>query len=664
MLWVCLICIFFFQAEDGIRDLTVTGVQTCALPISGAGRTAPAPDAAEAARRPRGGRAAGSRCRGHAASQSASIASVTGNLAAWAESLTLPYERDSTRTAVSRTCPDCNNTYDDEVLHCPEDGRGLSDLPRVDDLIGRTVGSYRVEKLLGKGGMGCVYMGVHPGIGSRVAIKFLHPQFSHDEKIVDRFFNEARAVNVIGHDNILKILDLNVTEGHRHYFVMEFLHGRPLQALPRHNVSVPLDVAGPILLQVCDALEAAHKRGIVHRDLKPDNVYLITMKGKKNFVKVVDFGIARMTDDAGISTGKTQTGMVMGTPAYMSPEQGSGASNKSDGRSDISSLGVMMFQLATGRLPSPGSNFGEVLIGHLQVPPPPPRSRNPLVPEAYEPLILKCLQKKQEDRYASMKELKHAIEACMDQLRISKELPHSDDTDTDTQLHPVEVRPPSFPGARTPGRATGPGSKNRISNPNARPGGARPATRPAPGATARISQPPTRLTPAPQPQQPGRAPLFAGIGVLAALALGVGGFVVLRRSDAPLASAPVRAQTEIVRQEETPVFLSVVSEPLDAQVVATWKDGEKRGAAPLSLEVPRNAKVHFEFRKSGFIDYAMDVIADQPQTVQAALKAVPRPPPPVAEEGSERRSQPEKRRKRDRAPKVPDGVVDVLGDLK
>ena len=559
---------------------------------------------------------------------------------------------------MSRTCPDCNNTYDDEVLHCPEDGRGLSDIPAVDDLIGRTVGSYRVEKLLGKGGMGCVYMGVHPGIGSRVAIKFLHPEFSHDEKIVDRFFNEARAVNVIGHDNILKILDLNVTEDHRHYFVMEFLHGRPLQALLKHNVSVPLDVAGPILLQICEALEAAHKRGIVHRDLKPDNVYLITMKGKKNFVKVVDFGIARMTDDAGISTGKTQTGMVMGTPAYMSPEQGSGASNKIDGRSDVYSLGVMMFQLATGRLPFPGSNFGEVLIGHLQVPPPPPRSLNPLVPEAYEPLILKCLQKKQEDRYASMKELKHAIEACMDQLRISKELPHADDTDT--QLHPVEVRPPSFPGARTPGRATGPGSKNRISNPNARPGGARPA----PGATARISQPPTQLTPAPQPRQPGRAPLFAGIGVLAALALGVGGFVVLRRSDTPLAPAPVRAQTEIVRQEETPVFLSVVSEPFDAEVVATWKDGEKHGAAPLSLEVPRNTKVHFDFRKSGFIDYAMDVIADQPQTVQAALKAVPRPATPVAQEGSERRSQPEKRRKRDRAPKVPDGVVDVLGDLK
>ena len=562
---------------------------------------------------------------------------------------------------MSRTCPDCQNTYDDDVLHCPEDGVSLTG-GIADDLIGHTVGSYRVVKLLGKGGMGSVYMAEHPAIGSKVAIKFLHPQYSHDEKIVDRFFNEARAVNVIGHDNILKILDLDVTDDNRHYFVMEFLHGRPLQSLLKGGGAVPLQVAGPIVLQVCDALGAAHDAGIVHRDLKPDNIYLISLKGKKNFVKVVDFGIAKLTNSEGVSTGNTQTGMVMGTPAYMSPEQASGRTQLIDARSDVYSLGVMMFQLATGRLPFPGSNFGEVLIGHLQVPPPPPRSLNPLVPEAYEPLILKCLQKKQEDRYASMKELKHAIEACMDQLRISKELPHADDTDT--QLHPVEVRPPSFPGARTPGRATGPGSKNRISNPNARPGGARPATRPAPGATARISQPPTRLTPPPQPRQPGRAPLFAGIGVLAALALGVGGFVVLRRSDTPLAPAPVRAQTEIVRQEKTPVFLSVVSEPFDAEVVATWKDGEKRGAAPLSLEVPRNTKVHFDFRKSGFIDYAMDVIADQPQTVQAALKAVPRPATPVAQEGSERRSQPEKRRKRDRAPKAPDGVVDVLGDLK
>src|SRR5437660_7392592 len=116
--------------------------------------------------------------------------------------------------------------------------------------------------------MGSVYMAEHPAIGSKVAIKFLHPQYSHDEKIVDRFFNEARAVNVIGHDNILKILDLNVTEDNRHFFVMEYLQGRPLQNLLRHNTAMPLEVAGPILLQICHALEAAHRKGIIHRHLK------------------------------------------------------------------------------------------------------------------------------------------------------------------------------------------------------------------------------------------------------------------------------------------------------------------------------------------------------------------------------------------------------------
>ena len=183
---------------------------------------------------------------------------------------------------MSRTCPECQTQYDDEILHCPEDGLDLSTVEPDDELIGRSIGSYRVVKPLGKGGMGAVYMAEHPVIGSKVAIKFLHPQYATDKKIVDRFFNEARAVNVIGHDNILKILDLNVTDDNRHYFIMEFLHGKALQDLMKPDVYLPLGVAGPILLQVCEALQAAHERGIIHRDLKPDNVYLIVHKGKKN----------------------------------------------------------------------------------------------------------------------------------------------------------------------------------------------------------------------------------------------------------------------------------------------------------------------------------------------------------------------------------------------
>ena len=153
---------------------------------------------------------------------------------------------------------------------------------------------------------------------------------------------------------------------------------------------MPLEVVGPILLQVCDALEAAHQKGIVHRDLKPDNVYLISLNGKKNFVKVVDFGIARVTDEDGFSSGKTATGMVMGTPAYMRPGAGLERPTRIDGRSDVYSLGVMMFQLATGELPFRGADFGEMLIGHLQRPVPPMHH----VPAPYEHVIVRCLEKR------------------------------------------------------------------------------------------------------------------------------------------------------------------------------------------------------------------------------------------------------------------------------
>src|SRR3954466_8585543 len=335
--------------------------------------------------------------------------------------LTVRAGEDSTSSRLSRTCPDCSSRYDDEVLRCPEDGVLLAS--PGDPLIGAVVGSYRITRVLGKGGMGAVYMAEHPVIGSRGAIKFLHPQFSTDRKIVDPFFNEARAVNVIGHDNILKILDLNVTEDNRHYFIMEFLHGKALQDLINPDAPMPLSASGPILLQVCEALQAAHDHGIVHRDLKPDNVHLTLHKGKKNFVKVVDFGIAKLSDESGLSSGNTQTGTVMGTPGYMSPEQARGASARIDGRSDIYSLGCMMFQMVTGRLPFKGSSFGEVLVAHLQQPPPRPRELAKDVPEAFEAVILRCLEKNQEDRYASMREVHDAVGQLMDRLGISRDLP-------------------------------------------------------------------------------------------------------------------------------------------------------------------------------------------------------------------------------------------------
>ena len=527
---------------------------------------------------------------------------------------------------MSRTCPECQTQYEDEILHCPEDGLDLSTVELDDELLGRNVGSYRVAKLLGKGGMGAVYMAEHPVIGSRVAIKFLHPQYATDKKIVDRFFNEARAVNVIGHDNILKILDLNVTEDNRHYFIMEFLHGKPLQDLVLPDGPMPLEVAGPILLQVCEALQAAHDSKIIHRDLKPDNVYLTVHKGKKNFVKVVDFGIARVTDDAGVSTGKTQTGMVMGTPAYMSPEQAGGMTARIDGRSDIYSLGCMMYQMATGRLPFPGTSFGEVLIGHLQLTPPAPRTLIPDIPEAYEAVIIKCLQKKQEDRYQSMREVHDAIAQVMDQLGLSRELPSASAEELAAVATATKTRTSPGTGVRTPARPALP--------------------RKTPVTPGRPMM--TVATPPPPPPAKSKAGVYVLVSVAAlTLAGGIVAFVLQqaresRREEeraAQIAAAQriaeqaraeaLRAEEEQRRLESEKVQLSVVSEPVGAIVEATWKDGVKGAVTPFDLAVPKNASVHFAFSKKDFVGWATDVVADAPKVVRASLLAEPRPVPPA-----------------------------------
>ena len=406
---------------------------------------------------------------------------------------------------------------------------------------------------------------------------------------------------------------------------MEFLHGKPLQDLVLPDGPMLLEVAGPILIQICEALQAAHDSKIIHRDLKPDNVYLTVHKGKKNFVKVVDFGIARVTDDAGVSTGKTQTGMVMGTPAYMSPEQAGGMTARIDARSDIYSLGCMMYQMATGRLPFPGTSFGEVLIGHLQLTPPAPRTLAPEIPQAYEAVIVKCLQKKQEDRYQSMREAHDAIAQVMDQLGISRDLPiaSADElaaaaTGTRTRTNPEGI-------SKTPVRTALPRKS--------------PATPARPGMTV--------ATPPPPPPAKSKAGPYVVVSAVALVL--VGGIVALvlqqarenreaavraaqlaaQRIAEQAREAAVRAEDEQRRLESEKVQLSVVSEPVGAIVEATWKDGVKAAVTPFDLAVPKNASVHFAFSKKDFVAWATDVVADAPKVVRASLLAEPKPVPPV-----------------------------------
>ena len=304
-----------------------------------------------------------------------------------------------------RTCPQCGKQYADGVAYCEGDGTRLSTLDSTDSPqnpnIGRVLGSYRLLQLLGEGGMGQVYLGEHTRLGRKVALKLLRPEYARHTKAVQRFFGEARAVNQISHDNIVEITDFIENdvdaEGKpaEKYYIMELLKGRSLGDLQKTEGILPLQRTLPIMLQVCSALAAVHEAGIVHRDLKPDNIFLIEKAGKTDFVKLLDFGVAKFTDlSASQQMGRTGVGALVGTPEYMSPEQMSGKTV--DHRSDIYALGIILYEVITGRQPFTAKSLGEMAIKHLTVTPPKPSKLKDLPHQPsreLEQLIMQCLQK-------------------------------------------------------------------------------------------------------------------------------------------------------------------------------------------------------------------------------------------------------------------------------
>ncbi|MCP3058135.1 protein kinase [Myxococcus sp. K38C18041901] len=275
----------------------------------------------------------------------------------------------------------------------------------VDPLVGTKLGSFRLVRRLGRGGMGAVYLGEHVSIGSRVAVKVLHEHLATYPELVQRFHAEARAVNVIGHENIVSIFDLNAGPP-RPYLIMEYLDGAPLSAWVGTPLPAPAVVS--VLSQVCDALQAAHLSGIVHRDLKPDNVFLVRRGRGTPFVKVLDFGIAKLAD---ANMPQTHAGIIVGTPEYMAPEQS--LSRRVDGRADLYALGVLAYQLVTGRLPFEDEGLTAQLVAHQMRAPPPPRSVHAAVPAALERVILRALAKTPEERYATAAILRAALEGAL-----------------------------------------------------------------------------------------------------------------------------------------------------------------------------------------------------------------------------------------------------------
>jgi hypothetical protein len=255
---------------------------------------------------------------------------------------------------------------------------------------GTVVGEYRVEGKLGEGGMGAVYSAVHPLIGKKAAIKVLSAALCTDHTQVDRFVQEARSVNQIGHPNIVDIFAFGTLPDGRSYFVMEWLQGESLADRVQRG-GLTLAEAVEILDQSADALEAAHEKKIVHRDLKPDNVFLVAVRGNRQLVKLLDFGIAKLAAAEG-SIQKTATGMMMGTPGYISPEQARGKSDV-DHRTDVYAFGCMAYEMLCGRLPFVAESAMDVVLKHLTEMPEPPRSHWPDIPAQLNDLLLQMLDK-------------------------------------------------------------------------------------------------------------------------------------------------------------------------------------------------------------------------------------------------------------------------------
>jgi len=272
-------------------------------------------------------------------------------------------------------------------------------------LVGSTIGDrYVIDAILGEGGMGRVYLAHHKVIEKKLAIKILHAELVKDKEAVGRFIREAKAASSIGNSHIVDISDFGELPDGSTYFVMEYLDGHTLAGLMEQHGALPFDLVCDVALQTCDGLAAAHAQEIVHRDLKPENITLVKRGEHESFVKILDFGIAKVSSRE-TKEKLTVAGAVFGTPHYMSPEQAAGAAV--DQRTDIYSLGVMLYEMVSGELPFNADNFMGILTQHMYKAPVPIRvlAAAPDCSPGLEAVILKCLSKSPDARYQSMEEL-------------------------------------------------------------------------------------------------------------------------------------------------------------------------------------------------------------------------------------------------------------------
>ncbi|MCG5055476.1 MAG: protein kinase [Myxococcales bacterium] len=473
--------------------------------------------------------------------------------------------------------------------------------------VGQTVGNYKITAKLGEGGMGVVYLAEHPVIGKKVAIKAIHPELSKNPEVVSRFMTEAKSVNQIGNEHIVDISDFGNTDEGEFFFVMEFLQGEALSDRITREHRFPAARALKIAAQVADALAASHEHGIIHRDLKPENVYLINRGANVDFVKVLDFGLAKLTQGDEKVTHKTRTGSVMGTPYYMSPEQCEGRADV-DQRSDVYALGVILFEMMTGKVPFGGEGYGEIIVKHITQAPPSLRAINPALEEHHEKVVLKSLAKDRAQRFQSMKEFRAAILDPQSFVLNGGSVPSAAPAEGAPASRPSEAE--AMSGQVVFGAAPGQGGNRR---------------QPAPTTFGQGNGELADDLDIPPKSHKGLAFGVAG----AILVAGTAAFLLLGRGPSgPPASAtvtPPAAETQAEANAEAapdvPELVTVMfrSEPSGA-TVSRNDSGERLGTTPFQLEFPKGKEaIAFAFDKEGYETQTMTLVPDLSAKLAASL---------------------------------------------